>query len=222
MGVVGTSNRGEPGPGRSARFRYSPYRRTVTFNGDHGAELLYRFPDSGAPAQDQDFPRASGMEGRIRAERIHRRPTDEQCPLQQYTFWRENTPLSKAIRSGEVELLGVKLLDGQPMYYLGHTPKAESMAVALLYIDPSRGYSIVSIIRAADFTAQTRIAETVKIELREVIPGVWFPIEVINTFGMQRQYVTQVTVEEVRLNEPLDQELFTLDFPPGTEVKDDR
>ena len=88
------------------------------------------------------------------------------------------------------------------------------------WLDMNRGFNLV---RYERLTRKGKVARKMRIELKEVGPNVWYPIEgiiyeVADVYGFSR--ASKYRAHDVRVNQGLKDSEFTVDFPPGTYVTD--
>jgi len=94
--------------------------------------------------------------------------------------------------------------------------------VVTAYLDPLRSYAIASReMRTPPLTeAEAAIAGVQKVmEWREVKPGIPFPMHVRSSSSDQPARILDVRVLSLRLNEPVAEELFAINFPRGAKVR---
>ncbi|MCD6417073.1 MAG: hypothetical protein J7M08_10335 [Planctomycetes bacterium] len=198
----------------------------VVYDGEYEITFLalskrYDSPEEAA-AQRQVTP---GL-GRIRSER---RMEDEYASiLQTYSFWLAMKPLSQCLREGTATFVGVDTVEGRQVYCVDVTEPVPNLLLKRLWLDPQRGFAIVKrqLINTEATDEHGRIynrimAESARVELAEWAPSIWFPKKVVQVSPWTKE-VMMLVVEEARFNEELDKETFTITFPPGTTVYDER
>jgi RNA polymerase sigma-70 factor (ECF subfamily) len=131
---------------------------------------------------------------------------------------------AKALRSSSLKLTVRRvLLDGKQAameldarYNAPEIPNAEKFSHRY-WFDETRGYALLAHQYGED--GKSAAEESIADELKEVAPGVFYPIKLRGSISYEGPlYRWSVEVAQVTANEPIADERFVLDVPPGVKI----
>jgi hypothetical protein len=143
--------------------------------------------------------------------------------LQGLTLWAAGDALSRCLQKGRARYVGSEATqDGRLLCRVDVASQRHEGLEIRLWVDASRGFAVVRRQHVyLDAPPGMEVyEETLSVDLKEWAPGVWFPREVIFG-GSQPAEVGRLLVDSVQVNQELDGTLFTVQFPPGTQVTDE-
>jgi beta-lactamase regulating signal transducer with metallopeptidase domain len=140
------------------------------------------------------------------------------CP-QWFSLWAAGPPLSRCLEDGTARYVGTEEVDGSPMQIVDVSVdlSEEFECACRIWLDPARGFATTRLQFVTDGQPMGW-GDTLSVHLAEWAPGLWFPREVIAWQGS----LTHTVVTEAAFNEPIAPSRFTIEFPAGTDVADER
>ena len=127
-----------------------------------------------------------------------------------------------ALKTGTLDLKGTEAIDGHPCYVLeGRVSVLPDVGYAgipvKVWIDPARGSAIVRLEVYSEVNGRLDAFQSYDVlEMKKVAPNLWAPVHVLFRHGKE------IVVKDITVNERLPEDLFTIKFPDGTKVQDDR
>jgi len=130
-------------------------------------------------------------------------------------------PWESALEEGRLEITGTEVIGGRKCYVL------EGRVLVLkqvnfvgnsvrVWIDPSRGFATV---KQESYRPKTGEIDGFRsfeaLEMKKVVGGIWIPVRVLFRHGKE------IVIRDVRVNDDIPDDLFTLDFPAGAEIYDE-
>ncbi len=209
----------EDAVGELAKFlgRYGHMDHKTAFNGEYQTELR----GTGGLLTPDEIRAGAGVRGRsgvIRSERPMQRQSLH--TLHAYSFWTVGQPLSDLLESGEATLVGEDEVEGRPAYRV-NIPKPDSGTELRLWLDPQRGFAMARLQEIALYPEERPWSETLDVELAEWSPGFWFARKIVGGSALLKN-LWKLEFEDVQVNGPIEDSLFTVDFPPRTWLRDER
>lgn len=188
------------------------------FNGEYATSLTaQQIYDKSGPRSDPAGNPEFDKYGRIAVSSSPAKYSP--VTLRGHTLWMYEKSFSQCLKDKDAIFSGSEVVNGLPLYKIEFPPRGRITLRHVVFLDPSRGFSIAHQRWIRPDTGETEW-ETMSVELAEVKPGVWYPEVVVLRQG-DTDY-TRYVIEKVQINDDLPDSLFTVQFPNGTYIRDER